>query len=66
MKNFKKIVSLVLAVCLMASLAIGASAANTVEILWDKRLEGMRNKAARKAMEKIRRISCRPTKSVIG
>ena len=31
MKNFKKIVSLVLAVCLMASLAIGASAANTVD-----------------------------------
>ena len=32
MKNFKKIVSLVLAVCLMASLAIGASAANTVDV----------------------------------
>ena len=31
MKNFKKIVSLVLAVCMMASLAIGASAANTVD-----------------------------------
>ncbi len=31
MKNFKKIISLVLAVCLMASLAIGASAANTVD-----------------------------------
>ena len=31
MKNFKKIVSFVLAVCLMASLAIGASAANTVD-----------------------------------
>ena len=31
MKNFKKIVSLVLAVCLMASLTIGASAANTVD-----------------------------------
>ena len=31
MKNFKKIVSLVLAVCLMASLAISASAANTVD-----------------------------------
>ena len=31
MKNFKKIVSLVLDVCLMASLAIGASAANTVD-----------------------------------
>ena len=31
MKNFKKIVSLVLTVCLMASLAIGASAANTVD-----------------------------------
>ena len=32
MKNFKKIVSLILAVCLMASLAIGASAANTVDV----------------------------------
>ena len=32
MKNFKKIVSLVLTVCLMASLAIGASAANTVDV----------------------------------
>ena len=32
MKNFKKIISLVLAVCLMASLAIGASAANTVDV----------------------------------
>ena len=31
MKNFKKIVSLVLAICLMASLTIGASAANTVD-----------------------------------
>ena len=31
MKNFKKIISLVLAVCLMVSLAIGASAANTVD-----------------------------------
>ena len=31
MKNTKKIVSLILAVCLMASLAIGASAANTVD-----------------------------------
>ena len=31
MKNTKKIISLVLAVCLMASLAIGASAANTVD-----------------------------------
>ena len=31
MKNLKKIVSLVLSVCLMASLAIGASAANTVD-----------------------------------
>ena len=31
MKNMKKIVSLLLAVCLMASLAIGASAANTVD-----------------------------------
>ena len=31
MKNFKKIISLVLTVCLMASLAIGASAANTVD-----------------------------------
>ena len=31
MKNFKKIVSLVLAICMMASLAIGASAANTVD-----------------------------------
>ena len=35
MKNFKKIVSLVLAVCLMASLAIGASAANTVDASGD-------------------------------
>ena len=31
MKNTKKIISLILAVCLMASLAIGASAANTVD-----------------------------------
>ena len=31
MKNTKKIVSLVLAICMMASLAIGASAANTVD-----------------------------------
>ena len=31
MKNTKKIISLVLAICLMASLAIGASAANTVD-----------------------------------
>ena len=31
MKNMKKLVSLLLAVCLMASLAIGASAANTVD-----------------------------------
>ena len=31
MKNTKKIISLVLALCLMASLAIGASAANTVD-----------------------------------
>ena len=31
MKNTKKIISLVLAICMMASLAIGASAANTVE-----------------------------------
>ena len=31
MKNFKKIVSLVLTICMMASLAIGASAANTVD-----------------------------------
>ena len=44
MKNFKKIVSLVLAVCLMASLAIGASAANTVEVLWHERLKSMRSK----------------------
>ena len=33
MKNMKKLVSLLLAVCLMASLAIGASAANTVDAL---------------------------------
>ena len=32
MKNMKKLVSLLLAVCLMASLAIGASAANTVDV----------------------------------
>lgn len=32
MKNTKKIISLVLAICMMASLAIGASAANTVDI----------------------------------
>ena len=31
MKNPKKIISLVLAICMMASLAIGASAANTVD-----------------------------------
>ena len=31
MKNTKKIISLVLAICMMASLAIGASAANTVD-----------------------------------
>ena len=31
MKNFKKIVSLVLAICMLASLAISASAANTVD-----------------------------------
>ena len=31
MKNFKKIVSLILAVCMIASLAISASAANTVD-----------------------------------
>ena len=31
MKNTKKIISLILAICLMASLAIGASAANTVD-----------------------------------
>ena len=31
MKNFKKIASLVLAICMIASLAIGASAANTVD-----------------------------------
>ena len=35
MKNMKKLVSLLLAVCLMASLAIGASAAepSTVDVL---------------------------------
>ena len=32
MKNTKKIISLVLAICMMASLTIGASAANTVDI----------------------------------
>ena len=31
MKNTKKIISLILAICLMASLAISASAANTVD-----------------------------------
>ena len=31
MKNTKKIISLVLAICMLASLAIGASAANTVD-----------------------------------
>ena len=31
MKNTKKIVSLVLAICMLASLAISASAANTVD-----------------------------------
>ena len=31
MKNTKKIISLILAICMMASLAIGASAANTVD-----------------------------------
>ena len=31
MKNTRKIISLVLAICMMASLAIGASAANTVD-----------------------------------
>lgn len=31
MKNFKKIISLVLAICMLASLAISASAANTVD-----------------------------------
>ena len=31
MKNFKKIISLVLAICMIASLAISASAANTVD-----------------------------------
>ncbi len=31
MKNTKKLISLVLAICMMASLAIGASAANTVD-----------------------------------
>ena len=31
MKNTKKIVSLILAVCMIASLAISASAANTVD-----------------------------------
>ena len=31
MKNTKKIVSLILAICMIASLAISASAANTVD-----------------------------------
>ena len=31
MKNTKKIISLVLAICMLASLAISASAANTVD-----------------------------------
>ena len=31
MKNFKKIISLILAICMIASLAISASAANTVD-----------------------------------
>ena len=31
MKNTKKIISLVLAICMIASLAISASAANTVD-----------------------------------
>ena len=31
MKNFKKTISLILAVCMIASLAISASAANTVD-----------------------------------
>ena len=33
MKHFKKTISLILAVCMLASLAISASAANTVELL---------------------------------
>ena len=33
MKNTKKIISLVLAICMLASLAISASAANTVTLL---------------------------------
>ena len=32
MKNTKKIISLILAVCMIASLAISASAANTVDV----------------------------------
>ena len=31
MKNFKKTISLILAICMIASLAISASAANTVD-----------------------------------
>ena len=31
MKNFKKTISLILAVCMIASIAISASAANTVD-----------------------------------
>ena len=31
MKNTKKIISLILAICMLASLAISASAANTVD-----------------------------------
>jgi len=34
MKNTKKIISLVLAICMLASLAISASAANTVDASW--------------------------------
>ena len=32
MKNFKKTLSLILAICMIASLAISASAANTVDV----------------------------------
>ena len=32
MKNFKKTISLILAICMIASLAISASAANTVDV----------------------------------
>ena len=35
MKNTKKIISLVLAICMLASLAISASAANTVDASGD-------------------------------